>query len=153
MISKEILDRPRARGKLRTEILIHSQLRHDSIVRFDRCFEDGTNVYLLLELCQSQSMAELVRRRKRIPESEMARYLAQAVRGVQYLHARHVIHRDIKLGNLFLSEDDAVKVGDFGLACKLASHTERKTTLCGTPNYIAPEVLDSSRGHSFEVCI
>jgi serine/threonine protein kinase len=51
-----------------------------------------------------------------------------------------VIHRDLKLGNLFLGRDDELKIGDFGLACKLQFDGERKRTLCGTPNYIAPEV-------------
>ncbi len=49
-------------------------------------------------------------------------------------------HRDLKLGNLFLGKGDEVKIGDFGLACKLQFDGERKRTLCGTPNYIAPEV-------------
>lgn len=56
------------------------------------------------------------------------------------MHSNKVIHRDLKLGNLFLGRGDEVKMGDFGLACKLAYDGERKRTLCGTPNYIAPEV-------------
>lgn len=49
-----------------------------------------------------------------------------------------VIHRDLKLGNLFLSDKLEIKLGDFGLAAKLDSHKERRKTKCGTPNYIAP---------------
>jgi serine/threonine protein kinase len=56
------------------------------------------------------------------------------------MHSNKVIHRDLKLGNLFLGKGDEVKIGDFGLACKLQFDGERKRTLCGTPNYIAPEV-------------
>jgi serine/threonine protein kinase len=67
------------------------------------------------------------------------------------MHANKVIHRDLKLGNLFLSAGTAIKIGDFGLATRLAFDGERKRTLCGTPNYIAPEVLDGRNGHSFEV--
>lgn len=62
-----------------------------------------------------------------------------------------MIHRDLKLGNLFLSDKMQVKVGDFGLAAKLDFDGQRKRTVCGTPNYIAPEVLDNKYGHSFEV--
>ena len=51
-----------------------------------------------------------------------------------------VIHRDLKLGNLFINDNMDVKLGDFGLATKVEFLGERKRTLCGTPNYIAPEV-------------
>lgn len=66
------------------------------------------------------------------------------------MHSHKVIHRDLKLGNLFLSEKMQVKVGDFGLACKLEYEGQKKRTICGTPNYIAPEVLDGKDGHSYE---
>ena len=62
-----------------------------------------------------------------------------------------VIHRDLKLGNLFLDQDMKLKLGDFGLATKLTFEGEKRRTICGTPNYIAPEVLSSKLGHSYEV--
>ena len=60
--------------------------------------------------------------------------------GCQYLHENKIIHRDLKLGNVFLNDDLEIKIGDFGLATKVDFDGERKKTLCGTPNYIAPEV-------------
>ena len=54
------------------------------------------------------------------------------------MHQHKVIHRDLKLGNLFLNEDMQVKIGDFGLATKLEYSGEKRKTVCGTPNYIAP---------------
>lgn len=72
---------------------------------------------------------------------------------MKYLHAHRIIHRDLKLGNLFLNEKMEVKLGDFGLATKLDFDGEKKRTICGTPNYIAPEVLEGKSGHSYEVDI
>ena len=72
---------------------------------------------------------------------------------VKYLHSHKIIHRDLKLANLLLAADMSIKIGDFGLATKLTMDGERKKTLCGTPNYIAPEILDKEVGHSFEVDI
>ena len=69
------------------------------------------------------------------------------------MHSHRVIHRDLKLGNLFLTDKMELKVGDFGLATKLDFEGERKRTVCGTPNYIAPEILDGKTGHSYEVDI
>lgn len=97
-------------------------------------------------------MMELHRRRKKITELETRYYMSQILQGVNYLHSRRIIHRDLKLGNLFLNDDLHVKIGDFGLATKLTYDGERKKTLCGTPNYIAPEILNKE-GHSFEVDI
>ena len=69
---------------------------------------------------------------------------------IRYLHKNQVIHRDLKLGNMFLNNNLEIKIGDFGLATKLEFPGERKRTICGTPNYIAPEVLEG-KGHSYEV--
>ena len=62
----------------------------------------------------------------------------QIATGVKDIHANQVIHRDLKLGNLFLTEKLDVKIGDFGLAAKLNFDLQRRKTMCGTPNYIAP---------------
>ncbi|EFN89665.1 Serine/threonine-protein kinase polo [Harpegnathos saltator] len=75
--------------------------------------------------------------------------MKQILDGVFYLHQNRIIHRDLKLGNLFLNDDLQVKIGDFGLATRLEHDGERKKTVCGTPNYIAPEVL-TKVGHSYE---
>lgn len=74
------------------------------------------------------------------------------MQGVKYLHDNSIIHRDLKLGNLFLNDELHVKIGDFGLATRIEYAGERKKTLCGTPNYIAPEILNK-KGHSYEVDI
>jgi serine/threonine protein kinase len=101
-----------------------------------------------------QTMMELVKQRRRLTEPEAAYYMLQLIDATRYMHAHNVIHRDLKLGNLFLSRDMKIKLGDFGLAAKLDNPTDRRRTICGTPNYIAPEILNKRPGgHSFEVCL
>jgi len=60
------------------------------------------------------------------------------------------VHRDLKLSNLFLTKEFQLKLGDFGLATELIYPGERRFTMCGTPNYVAPEILSNDIGHSFE---
>ena len=60
---------------------------------------------------------------------------------LKYLHKNRVIHWDLKLGNLFLNDQLKIKLGDFGLAARLDFENEKRHTVCGTPNYLAPEVL------------
>lgn len=98
-------------------------------------------MYIILELCSNQTLNELIKRRKRITEVEAKYYLHQIALGIKDIHENRVIHRDLKLGNLFLTEKLEVKIGDFGLAAKLSFDVERRKTMCGTPNYIAPEIL------------
>ncbi len=136
-----------------SEIRIHRALRHSGVVAFEHFFEDNENVYILLELCSNQTLNELLRRRKRLTELEVISYINQLIAALKYLHAHRVIHRDLKLGNLFLNEKMELKIGDFGLATKLEFDGDRKRTVCGTPNYIAPEILEGKQGHSYEVDI
>ncbi|XP_074697540.1 serine/threonine-protein kinase PLK1 [Strix aluco] len=152
VVPKSLLVKPHQKEKMSMEIAIHRSLAHRHVVGFQGFFEDADFVYVVLELCRRRSLLELHKRRKALSEPEVRYYLRQTILGCQYLHSHRVIHRDLKLGNLFLSDDMEVKIGDFGLATKVEYDGERKKTLCGTPNYIAPEVL-GKKGHSFEVDI
>jgi len=153
VIPKKSLVKSRAKQKLISEIKIHKSLHHPNIVAFEHYFEDSENVYLLIEICLNQTLNELLKRRKKLTELEVQCYSVQIIKALKYLHSHRVIHRDLKLGNLFISEKMEIKVGDFGLATKLEFDGERKRTVCGTPNYIAPEILEGKTGHSYEVDI
>ena len=153
IIPKKNLIKSRAKQKLISEIKIHKSVHHPNIVNFEHYFEDAENVYILIELCHNQTLNDLLKRRKRLTELEVQYYILQMVNALKYLHSLKIIHRDLKLANLFLSEKMQLKLGDFGLATKLEFEGERKRSLCGTPNYIAPEILDGKSGHSFEVDI
>jgi serine/threonine protein kinase len=142
--------------QLQAEIKIHRTLKHTNVCEYKHFFEDRQNCYILLELCHNHSMNEMIKRRKRLTEPETAFLMRQIVEATKYLHEQLVIHRDLKLGNLFLDRNMNIKVGDLGLATQLESADEKRKTICGTPNYIAPEVIQgdrATRGHSFEVDI
>ncbi|XP_033244020.1 serine/threonine-protein kinase polo-like [Drosophila miranda] len=152
IVSKKLMIKHNQKEKTAQEITIHRSLNHPNIVKFHSYFEDVQNIYIVLELCKKRSMMELHKRRKSITEFECRYYIYQIIQGVKYLHDNRIIHRDLKLGNLFLNDMLHVKIGDFGLATRIEYEGERKKTLCGTPNYIAPEIL-TKKGHSFEVDI
>lgn len=138
--------------KLLNEIQIHSSIKHRNVVEFIESFEDDQNHYIILELCTQKTLLELLQRKKRLSERSVKRLLLDAIDALEYVHATGVIHRDIKLGNLFLTASYGVKLGDFGLATRHSSQsgTNLKRALCGTPNYIAPEIV-KGKGYSFEV--
>ncbi|KZS96268.1 Pkinase-domain-containing protein [Sistotremastrum niveocremeum HHB9708] len=152
VVTKASLKTKKAKTKLYAEIKIHRSIQHPNVVKFFECFEDSDNVYMTLELCEAGSLMETLRRRKRFTEPEARVFMIQVVGACNWMHSHQIIHRDLKLGNLFLDSNMNVKVGDFGLAALIENPGERKKTICGTPNYIAPEILfDTVNGHSFEV--
>lgn len=150
IVPKSLLVKQHQKDKMTQEISIHRSVSHKHIVKFHSFFEDMDNVYILLELCRRRSLMELHKRRKAVTEPEARYFVRQVILACQYLHNTKIIHRDLKLGNLFINDEMEVKIGDFGLATRVDYDGERKRTLCGTPNYIAPEVL-GKKGHSFEV--
>lgn len=89
-------------------------------------FEFDNEIYIILELCQNNSLKcrfsfilEFVKNRVRITEFEAKCYLLQIINGVEYLHKNNILHRDIKLGNIFLNYKMEVKIGDFGLSTRI----------------------------------
>jgi len=154
VVSKQSLKGEKQRSKLIGEIKIQKSLHHQNIVRFYDVFEDSENVYMIIEICRNMTLVELLKKRKRLTEPEVRFYMLQLIDATIYMHKKHVIHRDLKLGNLLLDDNMDLKIADFGLAAMIEHEGERKKTICGTPNYIAPEVLfDSGNGHSYEVDI
>lgn len=140
--------------KIESEIHIHKSLNHPNIVRMYTEFRDEKYVYMVMELCTNKTLNELLKRKGRLEVNYVIKYTNQIVMALEYLHeSLNVVHRDLKLGNLFLDQNFDLKIGDFGLSAKIKPG-QKKNTICGTPNYIAPEVLfDKENGHSYEVDI
>jgi len=149
-ISKLRIAKPHQREKIVNEVELHKSIKHRFVVDFQGYFEDEENVYILLELCSRKSMVQLLKQRRTLTEPEVRYFIHQAIQGIAAIHGHRVIHRDIKLGNLFINEDMEIRIGDFGLAVKVTDSDKKEMSVCGTPNYIAPEVLGKF-GHSFEV--
>ncbi|XP_074795267.1 inactive serine/threonine-protein kinase PLK5 isoform X3 [Natator depressus] len=136
-------------GKVEREIELHSHLNHRHVVGFHRHFADRGNIYMILEYCSRKSLAHILKARKTLTEPEVRYYLRQIVAGLCYLHQQGIIHRDLKLSNFFLTKNMQVKIGDLGLATRDEQASQRRGVVCGTPNYLAPEVI-AKKGHSFQ---
>uniref|UniRef100_A0A8C6VCI1 polo kinase n=1 Tax=Naja naja TaxID=35670 RepID=A0A8C6VCI1_NAJNA len=134
-------------GKVQCEIELHSQLQHRNVVGFHRHFADQENIYLVLEYCSRKSLAHILKVRGMLTEPEVRFYLKQITSGLQYLHQQGIIHRDLKLSNVFITKHMQVKIGDLGLATREEQASWRRGVVCGTPNYLAPEVI-AKKGHS-----
>lgn len=152
IIDKAKLSDQSKRAKLAAEIEVHSRMQHPSILKFIRTFEDDHYHFILLERCCRQSLMELSRAKRTFTNEEAQFIMVQLLQAIEYMHSHYVIHRDLKLGNIMVDPAGNMKIGDFGFATTLRTADERKRTMCGTPNYIAPEVLTAQlhSGYSFE---
>ena len=138
VISKETFratKRRQTRGKVQREIGIHQMMSHVNIIKLLHFFEDDHFVHMIMEQATQRTLLHVSRTRVFLTEPEVKYYFSQIAAGTRYIHDQQVLHRDLKLGNMLLSANMTVKIADFGLSTTFAENT---TSLCGTPNYIAP---------------
>ena len=138
-LSENLRDYPAAVSLFFREAQSAAALNHPNIVTlYDADQEDGT-LFITMELLEGQPLHTLLRQRGRIEPAELARMGIQVAAGLEYAHARRVVHRDIKTANLFLTKDNVVKITDFGLAKVLEEVKRSASVIGGTPYYMAPE--------------
>ncbi|XP_064353278.1 inactive serine/threonine-protein kinase PLK5-like [Dromaius novaehollandiae] len=147
IIPRARLAEPGGRQRVERETELHGRLHHRHVVGFHGRFADRSNVYVVLERCSRGSLADILRARETLTEPEVRYYLRQVVAGLRYLHGQGVVHRDLKPSNLLVTAGMRVKIGDLGLARRQEPGGRRWGAVCGTPGYLAPEVLDG-QGHS-----
>jgi len=150
MVDKKQMAAAGMSGRVRQEVAIHSRLKHPSILNLITFLEDENYVYLVLELCENGELARFLKQNNTVFSEQDARTVfTQVVSGTLYLHSHGIMHRDLTLANLMLTRDMDVKIGDFGLATVVSRGGERHMTMCGTPNFISPEVATRS-SHGLE---
>lgn len=154
IVRRETLENREVLAFVQTEIELLGTLLHEHIVLLRDCQIHDGNWYIRMELVPDGDMFELLRRRKTFNETETASIVDCLCRALDYLHSDHlIVHRDVKLENLLVySHSDGrlmTKLADFGLACRLQNDEELLYQLCGTPTYVAPEVL-AEFGYSFK---
>ncbi|XP_007446317.1 PREDICTED: serine/threonine-protein kinase PLK4 isoform X2 [Lipotes vexillifer] len=150
MIDKKAMYKAGMVQRVQNEVKIHCQLKHPSILELYNYFEDNNYVYLVLEMCHNGEMNRYLKnRRKPFSENEARHFMHQIITGMLYLHSHGILHRDLTLSNLLLTRNMNIKIADFGLATQLKMPHEKHYTLCGTPNYISPEIATRS-AHGLE---
>lgn len=152
-IPKSRIADPKVKEKLISEVDIHKSLHHPNVVEFRGVFQDDNYVYILLELCSNGTVLDQLRKRTPFSEDEAAKWAKQILQGLVYLHENMVIHRDLKLQNFLLDEDWNLKIADFGLSAQLEDEDDKRMTVCGTPGYLSPEVLEHHDGQTYSVDI
>jgi len=128
---------------LKREIDIMKQVEHENILKLIEIYEDDENVYIVMELVDGSELFDRIVDKGYYSEKSTVHIIKQILNAVKYLHEKGIAHRDLKPENLLCSGSgsrETVKIADFGLS-KIFSDNEDLVTSCGTPGYVAPEVL------------
>ncbi|XVF36546.1 hypothetical protein REPUB_Repub19eG0066900 [Reevesia pubescens] len=127
--------------QIKREISIMKLVRHPYVVRLHEVIASRTKIYIILEFITGGELFDKIVHNGRLSEAEARRYFQQLIDGVEFCHSKGVYHRDLKPENLLLDSQGNLKISDFGLSALPEQGVSLLRTTCGTPNYVAPEVL------------
>ncbi|XP_059129922.1 serine/threonine-protein kinase Nek4 [Peromyscus eremicus] len=136
----------RERRAAEQEAQLLSQLKHPNIVTYKESWEGGDGLlYIVMGFCEGGDLYRKLKEQKGqlLPESQVVEWFVQIAMALQYLHEKHILHRDLKTQNVFLTRTNIIKVGDLGIARVLEHHGDMASTLIGTPYYMSPELFSN----------
>ncbi|NXE22896.1 NEK4 kinase, partial [Ardeotis kori] len=136
----------RERKAAEQEAQLLSQLKHPNIVTYRESWqgEDGL-LYIVMGFCEGGDLYHRLKEQKGklLPENQVVEWFVQIAMALQYLHEKHILHRDLKTQNVFLTRTNIIKVGDLGIARVLENQYDMASTLIGTPYYMSPELFSN----------
>jgi len=147
-IEKKVLrNEKEQKRRVMQEMSILKQGGHENVVRLYDTFETNKHICFVMELCHGGDLLSYVRKRRKLKEDNAKYLFKQLIEGLNYIHTKKfVVHRDIKLDNILLDQSGRIKICDFGVSRQVKSEKERMHHQCGTPAYIAPEII-KERGY------
>lgn len=138
VLAKEKVYRMKQVEHTNSERAMLARVQHPFIVNLWGTFQDSTNLYMIMDFVPGGELFTLLRKSQRFPNPVAKFYAAEVALALDYLHTQEIIYRDLKPENLLIAADGHVKITDFGFAKLVPDVT---WTLCGTPDYLAPEII------------
>ena len=153
VINKESIVKQKMVEQTNREIEIMYKLDHPHIIKLYSHFEDDEDFCLIMQIASKGQLYSIIKRLKRLDQRTAAQYMREVISAIKYLHTRNppIIHRDIKPENILLDQEGRCKLADFGWS-NFDDGNKFRDTYCGTPEYLAPEMITKS-GHNESVDI
>ncbi|CAN1806235.1 CBL-interacting serine/threonine-protein kinase 17 [Linum perenne] len=150
IIDKHKIIRLNLTDSIKREIVTLKLLRHPNIVRLHEVLASKSKIYMVLEYVSGGELYDRISKGRGVSEADARKIFHQLIDGVSYCHSNGVFHRDLKPENVLMDAKGCIKISDFGLSA-LPRHLGLLHTLCGSPNYVAPEVL-LNKGYDGATC-
>ncbi|XP_069461116.1 hormonally up-regulated neu tumor-associated kinase homolog A-like isoform X2 [Ambystoma mexicanum] len=149
-VAMKVIDKKKAKQdsyvlkNMKREPRIHQMIKHPNIVQLYETLETENSYYMVMELCLGGDLMDRICDKKKLDEREVRRHTRQIMSAVEHMHRHGIVHRDLKIENFLLDENNNIKIVDFGLSNTLKFEglsQELLNTQCGSPAYAAPELL------------
>ena len=136
--------------KILYETNLMQRLNHPNITKILEMFEDDKYILIIMEYINGGNLFSFVKKRRKLSEKISKFIFKQIILGIKHIHSKNIVHRDIKLENILIDLNNRVKICDFGIGVILESKDELLYDQCGTPMYMAPEILLSSKKKGYK---
>jgi serine/threonine protein kinase len=139
-IEKSYMKDDFSKKKVFQEVYLLKKIRHSNVIKLLEVFESSKHLLMVMEFAGGGDLLKLIKRKGRLAEGDAKFIFKQIVYGLAHIHCRSVIHRDVKLDNILLDCEKGVKICDFGVS-KIIKKGQVIAEQCGTPAYLAPEII------------
>ncbi|MEE6476337.1 hypothetical protein FKM82_011044 [Ascaphus truei] len=153
-VAMKVIDKKKAKQdsyvlkNMKREPRIHQMIKHPNIVQLYETLETENSYYMVMELCLGGDLMDRICDKKKLEEREVRKHTRQIMSAVEHLHRHGIVHRDLKIENFLLDENNNIKIVDFGLSNTIKFEglsQELLNTQCGSPAYAAPELLANKK--------
>jgi len=141
IVNIQSLEKQGMEKQVKREISVLKSMKHSNIVQMKEVLKSTNHIYIVMEIVTGGELFDKIVAAKKFDEEIARKYFRQLIDGIAYCHQNNIAHRDLKPENLLLDSSDDLKISDFGLSGILSSNNTMLSTICGTPHYVAPEVL------------
>lgn len=139
-IEKSFMNDEFSKKKVFQEVYLLKKIKHSNVIRLLEVFESEKHMLIVMEYAGGGDLLRLIKKKGKLDEGDTKYIFKQIVYGIAHIHCRSVIHRDIKLDNILLDSEKGVKICDFGVS-KIIKKGQVIQEQCGTPAYLAPEII------------
>ena len=147
VLSKHMLKRQKQFKYAIAECKILKEIRHPFIIPLFWAFQTSRNLFIVYEFCPYGDLTNILKIKGKLSEAEAKLYISETILAIEYLHSLNIVYRDLKPLNILLDSKGHIKLSDFGLAKANVSKDNLAMSFCGSPAYLAPELLKMSGAH------
>ncbi len=141
VLKKENVERKNQEKHVKVERQILADIDHPFVIKFKGSFQSDKKLFFILEYCPGGELFNLLAKKRRFSEDQTRFYAAQIVLALEHLHAKDVVYRDLKPENVLIDSKGYIRITDFGLSRQNVNDSSGAKSICGTPEYLAPEIV------------